>query len=358
MIKKICIVLPLLFGLLAVNAQQNNTFLWRINNPANNNPSYLFGTIHLPQEKFMSLSDSVYDAVNKTDFFYGELDYANIYLEMYQDDGFFQSKLNFLDSVKKTDSWKRMILSINRHYKVSINPDSLDQFTEFGQNLLGEYMKPDPGVTGLDMALSSYALTLGKKGKGLETYKFQIDMLYKIIEARLTDTTLLFDDDITLTANMKDFYVRQQFDSLSSLIEKINPTYRKIVFDTRNSTMADSIQAISENATAFFAVGCGHLMGPKGILTLLKAKGLKVTPVISANKFSITLFKDLFETGIRNAKKELKKEKDQKITEDEEVKPEDKIEEIKEDVIIAAPKEAVKTPVKKAPVKKTKGKKQ
>ena len=56
--------------------------------------------------------------------------------------------------------------------------------------------------------------------------------------------------------------------------------------------------------------------------------------------------------------KELKKEKDKKISEDEEVKPEDKIEEIKEDVIIAAPKEAVKTPVKKAPVKKTKGKKQ
>lgn len=124
----------ILSGVVAGHSQQTNTFLWRISNPANDQPSYLFGTIHLPQEQFMLLSDSVYDAVNKTAVFYGELDYANIYSQMNDDDGFFQAKLDYLDSVQKTPSWKRMIQSINRNYHVSINPDSLSQFTEFGQH--------------------------------------------------------------------------------------------------------------------------------------------------------------------------------------------------------------------------------
>ncbi|WP_462249048.1 TraB/GumN family protein [Ferruginibacter sp.] len=344
MIKKIFFSIAVLLFANAINAQQNNTFLWRITNPVNQQPSYLFGTIHLPQEKFMQLTDSVYDAVNNTDIFYGELDFLNIYKEMSDADGFFQSKLDYLDSVKKTDSWRRMIMSVNRTYNASINPDSLDQFNKFGQSLLADYMKADPGVTALDAALSSYAMVLGKTTKGLETFKFQIDMLYKIIDARLTDTTLLFDDDIRLTTNLKRFYSNQQFDSLTAIIESINITYRKIVFDNRNFTMADSIKNISANKTAFFAVGCGHLLGKNGIINLLKAKGLQLSPVFSTNKLSITLLESIFKTGIDNVKKELKKEK---ADTDTEVMPDEKIEEIREDVMIST------LPVKKAVPKKT-----
>lgn len=353
MLKKILALFISLCVVAAGYAQQSNTFLWRITNPANEKSSYLFGTIHLPQEPFMLLSDSVYDAVSKTGLFYGELDYMNMSAEMSEDDGFFQTKLDYLDSVKKTAGWKRMIMSINRNYHVSVDPDSLSQFTKFGQDLLADYMKPDPGVTALDVALSSYAITLGKTAKGLETFKFQIDMLYKILDARLTDTTLLFDADVALTANMKRFYTTQQFDSMTNLIETINPTYRKIVFDNRNSTMADSIQKISATQTAFFAVGCGHLLGSTGILNLLRAKGLQLTPVFSGNKFSITLMKSIFETGIQNVRKELEKE-----SADNAEKPAtgEKMEEIKEDVIIDAPMAPAKKPAKKAPVKKIKTK--
>lgn len=350
MLKKLLIVSVIICFVEAAQAQQTNTFLWRINNPANEKPSYLFGTIHLPQEKFMLLSDSVYNAISKTDFFYGELNYMNIFSEMSDDEGFYQSKMDYLDSVKKTSSWKRMINSINRTYHASINPDSLEQFTQFGQNLLGEYMKADSGVTALDLALASYANTIGKPTKGLETYKFQVDMLYKIIDARLTDTTLLFNDDISLTSNLKYYYTSQNFDSLSNLIEHINPTYKKIVFDNRNTGMADSMQNITANKTAFFAVGCGHLLGTKGLINLLKAKGLLLTPIYSGNRISITLMKKLFETGIKNVRKGLENE-NEKTGADNDDKPEG----IKEDIVIGTPKPASKkSSSKKAPDKKLK----
>jgi uncharacterized protein YbaP (TraB family) len=351
MIKKIFSALAVLLVTIASNAQQNNTFLWRINNPSNQQSSYLFGTIHLPQEKFMQVTDSVYQAVNNTDFFYGELDYMNMYKEMNSNDGFFQSKLDHLDSVKKTDGWKRMINALNRNYKADINPDSLNQFSKFGQTLLADYLQPEPGVTILDIGLSTYAFALGKTTKGLETFKFQINMLYKIIDARVADTTMLFKDDIALTESMKRFYNKQQCDSMANIIEGINANYRKIIFDERNFSMADSIQNISKNKTAFFAVGCGHLLGSNGLINILRAKGLRLTPVFSNNKLSITLMKSIAESLIKNTRKELQKEKKAAIT-DEEVMPDEKIEEIREDVKFAGPAK------KKVAVKKAKGKKQ
>jgi uncharacterized protein YbaP (TraB family) len=354
MIKKLLIIPVVIFVVVAAHAQQTNTFLWRISNPDNINPSYLFGTIHLPQEKFMLLTDSVYDAIGKTDCFYGELDFLNVFSEMKDNEAFFQSKLDYLDSVKKTSSWRRMINSINRTYQTSIDPDSLEQFTQFGQNILGEFMKPDPGVTGLDIALASYASTLGKPTKGLETFVLQIDMLYKIIDARLTDTTLLFNDDIALTSNLKQYYSDQKFDSLSTLIEHINPSYKKIVFDNRNITMADSIKNISTNQSAFFAVGCGHLLGTNGLIKILTSKGLQLAPVYSGNKLSITLMKQLFETGIKNMRKEIEKDSEYVKPEEPAVEVEN-MEEVKEDVMISTVKPATKksTP-KKTSVKKLK----
>lgn len=284
-------------------AQNNNTFLWRINTSGNPSPSYLFGTIHLPQEQFMLVSDSAYAAISNSGVFYTELDFDDLYGDFDMSDNFFQSKLDYLDSVKKTPSWKRMINAVNRRYNTNIDPDSLDQFSAFGNRLLAEYMKADPGVTALDIALEHYAKALGKTCRGLETFKFQINMLYKVIDARLSDSTLLFDDEVTLTKDLQRFYVSQQFDSLSTILETINPNYRKIIFDERNRTMADSIEKIAGTKAGFFAVGCGHLLGEQGIIRLLQKKGITLTPVFSKNRISVTLMEQFIKNSVSNVKK-------------------------------------------------------
>ncbi|MFN8253411.1 MAG: TraB/GumN family protein, partial [Ferruginibacter sp.] len=305
-------------------AQNGNSFLWRISQPGSTQNSYLFGTIHLPQEKFMLLADSVYAAVSTCKQLYTEINFDNITSELDDSDGFYQSKLNYLDSVKKTEAWSRMIHAVNRRYNTHINPDSLEQFTNFGNQLLADYMKPDPGVTALDMALTGYAKSLGKPCKGLETFKFQINMIYQLIDARLNDSTLLFDEDINLTKNLKRFYLSQQADSLTQLIEGVNKNYRKIIFDERNKTMADSIAAISVKQPVFFAVGCGHLLGENGIIALLRGKGFIVSPVFSDNRISITLMEQLFNEGYRTMKKKMKEE-------------EEATKELKEDIMVAPP---------------------
>ncbi len=256
----------------------------------------------------MQVSDSAYAAINNCDVFYTEIDFENMYEGFGADDNFFQSKLDYLDSVKKTNSWKRLINSVNRQYHVNIHPDSLDQFSEFGNHLLAEYMKADPGVKALDLALAGYAKTLGKTCRGLETLKFQIGMLYDVIDARLKDSTFLFDDDITMVKDLGRYYVLQQFDSLAAMLQAINPNYRKIIFDNRNSTMSDSIAAIAASKSGFFAVGSGHLVGENGIITLLQKKGITLTPVFSNSRISVTLMEELLKSSADHAKKTKKEE--------------------------------------------------
>ncbi len=282
--KKI-LTLIIICSSLCGTAQNNNTFLWRIENPSAKTVSYLFGTIHLPQKKFMNLSDSVYKAISAAKEFYTEIDFNNMYTEMADDNaGFYLSKLNYLDSVKKTSAWKKLVTNINKTYHSNINPDSLDQFADFGNKLTASYLKPEPGITAMDIALANLAKKTGKKCGGLETYKLQVGMMYDIIDARLNDSTMLFDDDIVVAENLEKFYVTQEFDSLTKLINSINVNYRKIVFDNRNAGMAASIEKITSTKTAFFAVGCGHLLGSYGILNILRQKGFGVSPVFSVKK--------------------------------------------------------------------------
>jgi uncharacterized protein YbaP (TraB family) len=273
----------------------SNAMLWRISSKQGGKPSYLFGTMHLAQEKYMHFTDSAYKAIAETDIFFGELDYARSSAEFTGStaEAYFAKKMTFLDSASQTPAWKAMVERINRKYGVNINPDSLEQFAGFGSKITADMYEPEPGVQLMDVMLSDYAQSLGKKTGGLETYVLQIDMLYSIITARLQDSTLDFDDEKMLMANFKRYYQNQRLDSIDRYLQAINPNYRDIIFTQRNKTMADSIEMHTNAGPAFFAIGCGHLPGNDGVIALLRKKGFAVSPVYSDNKISLLLLNEL-----------------------------------------------------------------
>ena len=173
-----------------------------------------------------------------------------------------------------------------------------------------EWYAPEPGVPPLDMALMALAMGLGKPTKGLERAVFQIQMMHQLLDLRLADTTLLFDADLAMTRDLARQYEHKALDSVGVLVNNINPLYRRVVFDGRNRTMADSIAKVIKNNTAFFAIGAGHLTGPDGLIALLRNKGFLVRPVFSDNAVSVTLMGQIFQTMARNMRLELKKKDD------------------------------------------------
>ncbi len=309
-------MLFLTLGCLA-QGKDSNTLLWRIDGPEGYKPSYLFGTIHLAQKKFMVYSDSVYSAIQSTTRFYNEVDILNnkSYLDPELIE-FFTSKMKYLDSLQKTVGWKKLIDRVNTKYNTELSYDSLDQFIAFSQQYLASVYQPEPGVKIPDAMMADHAAMMGKKTGGLETHLLQFRMMYDIVEARVSDTTVDFGDDVQV-ANLKNFYLTEQMDSIAAIIGSINTTYRRIVFDNRNQTMADSIEKHLKGDASFFAVGVGHLPGEKGIISILRKKGIRVSPVRSDNKMSLLIVNQM----IRRATVESRKEYAKMLDEVSEIPP-------------------------------------
>jgi uncharacterized protein len=303
-VKQILIILISLFFITSTSqAQKANTLLWRINSPHTSVPSYLYGTMHVGKKEYLNFSDSVYAAINNVSSFYGELDYfKGMTYDFEGSETYFAKKLLFLDSIIKTPGWIRLVNGINKSYDVNIRPDKLEDFLTFSEKANKDVYEVEPGIDIIDISLFKYAQKIGKSIGGLETLKFQMDMMYQIIEARVSDSTIGFEDDTRLNKDLKKYYTTSQIDSMTLLIEKVNISYRKIIFDNRNITMTDSIGNILKTKTAFIAVGCGHLVGTYGILNLLSKKGYTLTPIITAHKIPMATmmmmsdtFKDFFE---------------------------------------------------------------
>jgi len=275
-----------------------NSLLWRIESKDGKPASYLFGTIHLAQKRFVNYSDSVYKAILQCDRFYNEVDF--LHQSIFDDSSmhsFFVAKQAHFDSVRKTDDWKRLIDRINRKYGVRLRYDDLNAFTAFGQKTLMLLYKPEKDMTLPDVMLAKYAIMVGKETGGLETMKLQLNMIYEIMDARLTDTTMSMDDEGQLMASLEKFYIGEQADSISKITEGMNHSYREIVFDRRNKTMTDSIEQHAAETPSFFAVGAGHLFGSHGIIAQLSARGYTLRPIHSDNKISLFMVEQLAQSS-------------------------------------------------------------
>ena len=81
---------------------------------------------------------------------------------------------------------------------------------------------------------------------------------------------------------MIDLYKGQRVNEMIEMIgsdESGLAGYEDILVKKRNETWIDQIISNASEKQVFFAVGAGHLAGKNGVIQLLRAKGLKVTPV-------------------------------------------------------------------------------
>ncbi len=347
--KKNCFLLLLFVIQLTAAAQNDNTTLWRILPPGGVKSSYLFGTIHLPRQSLLSFSDSVYAALNEVESFYGELNYEKMMDEMGNPEHteYFNGRLAYLDSVSKTPAWEQMVNRINRRYNTQLKPDSLQQFIEFGTKFSADLYKPDTKDAGImDLLLSKHAKSLGKEVGGLETIVLQIGMMYELIDTRLKDSTILYDDEDLLMRKMLNWYALQRLDSIGILVDKLHPRYKALIFQRRNRTMADSIEKHTRAQTGFFAVGCGHLPGDSGVINHLRRIGFTVSPVHGKEKLSLLVINEMY--GLWKKTNDAEKETGRAV---------ERIEEIKEDVMISASEAPPPPPARKVLKKTSRNKK-
>ncbi len=144
--------------------------------------------------------------------------------------------------------------------------------------LLGKEM-PKP----LDEQLWAFASSRSKRLLGIETFEEQMDILEKIpLDAQvkmLTGLISRLNNFRRHTLHMADLYQKGELQRLSKSVLKNAKGFRKILLYHRNEVMADRIFELIQTTSLFTAIGAGHLGGGKGVIRLLKAKGVRLRPV-------------------------------------------------------------------------------
>ena len=74
-------------------------------------------------------------------------------------------------------------------------------------------------------------------------------------------------------------YEEANIQQLYKSVRKSAKGLRKLLLYNRNIIMADRIAEMAAEQSICVAIGAGHLGGSKGVLRLLKQRGLKLSPV-------------------------------------------------------------------------------
>ncbi|MGZ3649003.1 MAG: TraB/GumN family protein [Syntrophales bacterium] len=262
-------------------------FLWRVQ--SKRNTVYVLGSIHLLKKDVYPLSRTIVSAFEKADVLAVEADVSDISrldIEKLMESAFYPDG----DSLEKHVSGKTFNLIKEETVRAGLPMELVyNQRPWFlGLTLESvELMKSgyDPNY-GIDKHFLSKAEGR-KKISELESLDYQINLL-----AGLNDG----EQELFLLYTLRELKILvQEVDKLvdawkSGATEKMESTmtksltedgrfytiYDKLIYK-RNSNMAQKIDGyLNTNKTYFVVVGAAHLLGDKGIIQLLKAKGHSV----------------------------------------------------------------------------------
>jgi uncharacterized protein YbaP (TraB family) len=298
--KLFIIILLCLISFASFGAKPNKySLLWEITKPGINHPSYLFGTMHSNNKIVFNLDDSVFFALKNSGIFANEinLDSLNpltLISHLTFKDSNSMAKLISKKSYNKMDS----LFKVNLGYSAKL----FDRFKPIYHYLvlsLGNLNSKDGKISTvpfLDQALYQYELKRKKRIVGLETAEGQIKLLADI---PLQNQVMLLNNALNQTnsasEDMEDLayqYINADFPSLEASIVKqkadtlFNIDFEENMVNKRNLTMLNSIMEFDKQASTFSAVGVAHLVGEKGLISLLRQRGYNVRPIKSLNKLS------------------------------------------------------------------------
>lgn len=277
--------LLLLAGIVsAQNAPKENSLLWEITGKGLTKPSYLFGTIHLICPADFSLSDSLKNAVLKTQQLALEIDMDDPGLMGTMTKTMFMADGKTLQGILT----EKQYAQLSQFYKDSLGMS----ITSFGRAkpfmMMGPMFNKILGCEPQSYEISLMGLAAKQKSEviGLETieeqmaifdtipYDRQAEMLLTMID-KLPETKTEFRDLVAL-------YKKQDLQSLYNLTLKSEfgmDGQDEVMLFQRNQNWIKRIDKIVHEKPTFIAVGAAHLGGEKGVIALLRKDGFKVRAV-------------------------------------------------------------------------------
>jgi len=283
-------VLTLVFAFTAVAPVRplaaTRSFLWKATK--GQGVVYLVGSVHMLTADFYPLAPALDAAFKDSDLLVEEADLAEMLSPMTQFSLLQRGMLPAGQTLDKVVSPATMALVNARVGSLGMPASALQQFKPWflAMTLMAvEWEKAGfDAALGLDKHFYDSAQTEGKTVQGLETTEYQISRF---------DGMAMTQQDRFLAESLKDL------DAEKASVQKIAdawkagdlPTLERLVLQDvkddqfmyqrllveRNRNWLPKIEALfARRGRAFIVVGAAHLVGPDGLIAMLKAKGARV----------------------------------------------------------------------------------
>lgn len=283
---KLCFVFLLAICSIQSFAQSNNAnaLLWEINGNGLQQPSYLFGTIHMICKEDFTFSELIKQKFNTS---------KQVYLELDLDDPQLQAVMMGLMQLPGKESLKNKLGESNFNKldsflkkEMNMNLAVFDGFKPMlVMSLLAQRLLSCAAMESYEMNFVKMASEQKKELLGLERVEDQVavfDAIPDSLEIRsIMNMVNDFESQKKEFIHMSALYKSQDLESLYQLMAASPEMMgsQELLLDRRNRNWIPIMESAMKNSSTFFAVGAGHLAGSQGVLELLRKQGYKVKPI-------------------------------------------------------------------------------
>jgi len=272
-----------------------NSLLWKIEGKDALADSYLYGTIHMINEKDFFLPKGTMSAIDQSDQVVFEIDMNEM-----SDMG---SMMGLMSKAFMKDGKTISELLSPEDYKLLE-----DKFAKLGLPMMMlERIKPafltvfaydvDPSgmqngsIKSYEMEFFEMANNASKPVSGLETIEFQMSVFdsisYEDQAKMLVDALKAGDSENDDFKVMTDMYLSQNINAMVEMIDEDEmmggDSNNDIILTGRNKNWIPVMSNLMKTKKIFFAVGAAHLAGENGVIHLLREEGYKLTPISQIN---------------------------------------------------------------------------
>jgi uncharacterized protein YbaP (TraB family) len=264
---------------------QTRAFAWKATR--GQGAVYLVGSVHMLTTDFYPLAPSLEAAFKDSDLLVEEADLNEMLSPNTQFSMLSKGMLPAGQSIDKVVSPATLAL-INQHSGGILPLEALKQFKPWFLAMTLEAMEWQQAgfdaSLGLDKHFFDRAQSEGRAIQGLETTDFQISLFDGMTSDQqdrfLAETLKGVDKEKASVARLTGAWKAGDAVTIERLVMadvKSDPVVYDRLLVSRNRTWLPKIEALfSRPRHAFVVVGAAHLVGPDGLVAMLKAKGYQV----------------------------------------------------------------------------------